>query len=133
MPDLEPVVVIIRGPHNSGRTTLANFLKMFFDENGYRDVKVEDTEPLPNEEKDPWPQRAARNRDLRPVRVRVELADESERDHEREACAKLVESWADEQQRDTLRSMMTLQQKEEIYRGVAILRNVAHAIRARGR
>lgn len=136
MPTLEPVTLVIRGPHNSGRTTLANFLKMFFDEHGYRDVKVEDVAPLPEEQKGSWPERWARNRDLRPIRVRVELAGESERDHEREACAQLVEQIGAEQVRRLPPAMLaTLQASEttEAYRRRDLCAAIAATIRNRGR
>lgn len=67
---LEPVRVVIRGPHNSGRTTLAILFRQFLEENGYRDVKVQDVEPLPTEMKQPFVDRFARNRE-RPIRVTV--------------------------------------------------------------
>ena len=69
----DPVTVIIRGKHDSGRTTLASLLKSFLEENGYRNVTVEDTEPLPRDEKPEFMDRFNRTRDLRPVKIRIEL------------------------------------------------------------
>ena len=67
---LEPVEVIILGPHNTGRTTLASLIKMFLEENGYRDVKIVDTEPLPADQKPSFWDRFQKNRE-RPVIIKV--------------------------------------------------------------
>ena len=69
---LDPLTIIIRGKHDTGRTTAASIIKMFLEENGYRDVKIADTEPLPASEKDEFMRRFERNR-TRPVRIVVEL------------------------------------------------------------
>lgn len=74
---LSPVTVIIRGPHDSGKTTLANLIKLFLEESGYRHVRAQDIEPLPYEQKAPFSDRFSRNRDLRPVLVKVELEEKS--------------------------------------------------------
>lgn len=81
---LSPVTIIIRGPHDSGRTTLAHVIENFLEENGYRHVLVKDTEPLPQEAKASFWERFTRNRDLRPINIVVELeaahaADEYQR------------------------------------------------------
>jgi hypothetical protein len=70
---LDPVTVVVRGKHNTGKTTLANLIKMFLEENGYRHVEVKDVEPLPQEQKDAFWNRFTRNRDLRPINIKVEL------------------------------------------------------------
>jgi len=75
MPKLDPVTIIIRGMHNTGKTTLANLIKMWLDENGYREVTIKDTPPLSQEEKPAFMERFTRNRDLRPVEIRVELEE----------------------------------------------------------
>lgn len=72
---LKPVKVIIRGPHDSGRTTLASLLKNFFEENDYKHVTFKDTEPLPHEQKPSFPERFDRNRERRPIEVVVELEE----------------------------------------------------------
>lgn len=72
MPTLEPVTITIKGPHNSGRTTLANLVKMMLEENSYKEVILNDTAPLSADEKDRFPERFDRNRALRPVQIRVE-------------------------------------------------------------
>lgn len=69
---LRTVEVIIRGPHDTGRTTLASLIRNFLEENGYRDVQVQDTPPLPIEQKASFWDRFQRNRE-RPYRIKVEL------------------------------------------------------------
>jgi Flp pilus assembly CpaF family ATPase len=73
--NLDPVTVIIRGKHDTGKTTLANLLKMFLEENGYRHVVVKDIEPLSQEQKAPFWDRFTRNRDLREVNIHIELEE----------------------------------------------------------
>jgi Flp pilus assembly CpaF family ATPase len=73
MATLAPVKIVIRGPHDSGRTTLASVLRNFLEENGYKHVSVKDTEPLSAEQKAPFWERFTRNRDSRPVEISVEL------------------------------------------------------------
>lgn len=70
---LKPVQIIIRGQHATGRTTLARLIEGFLRETGYRHVEIFDTEPLSHDVKGPYPERSQRNRDLRPVVVKVEL------------------------------------------------------------
>lgn len=72
MPKLDTLTIIVRGKHDTGRTTAASLIKMFLEENGYLDVKVEDTQPLPAEQKDEFMRRFERNK-TRPVRIVVEL------------------------------------------------------------
>jgi Flp pilus assembly CpaF family ATPase len=73
MPTLDALQIIVRGRHDSGKTTVANLIKMFLEENGYRLVSLVDAAPLPQEEKADFMSRFARNRDLRPVSITVEL------------------------------------------------------------
>lgn len=70
-PTLEPVTVTISGKHDSGRSTLANLIKMHLEENDYAHVSVEDTKPLSQDSKDRFPNRFDRNRNLRAVNIRV--------------------------------------------------------------
>lgn len=72
MPKLEPLKIIVRGKHDMGKTTVASLIKMFLEENGFSDVKVDDLPPLPQGEKDAFMNRFMRNRE-RPVRIAVEL------------------------------------------------------------
>lgn len=72
-PTLEPVTVTVSGKHDSGRTTLANLIKMMLEENGYKHVTLNDVAPLPREEKDNFPERFERNKVLRAVDIRVVL------------------------------------------------------------
>ena len=74
MPGLAPLKIVVRGPHDSGKTTVASLVKMFLEENGFGDVRVLDLPPLPTEEKDPFMNRFMRNRG-RPVRITVELEE----------------------------------------------------------
>lgn len=74
MPNLEPLEIVVRGKHDTGRTTVASLIKMFLEENGFRRVTVKDTEPLPSEEKDKFMNRFMRNRE-RPVHIIVELEE----------------------------------------------------------
>jgi|HubBroStandDraft_5_1064220.scaffolds.fasta_scaffold142073_3 hypothetical protein len=74
-PTLDPVTVTISGKHDSGKTTLANLIKEFLKENDYRFVAIEDTSPLPADEKDRFSERFSRNRDLRAVNIRVVLEE----------------------------------------------------------
>lgn len=75
MPKFEPVTVTIKGPHNSGRTTLANLIKMMLEENSYKNVVMNDTSPLPTDEKDRFAERFDRNRALRTVQIHVETIE----------------------------------------------------------
>jgi adenylylsulfate kinase-like enzyme len=74
-PTLEAVTVTVSGKHDSGRSTLANLIKMMLEESGYKHVSFADTEPLPQDAKDRFPERFDRNRTLRAVNIRVVLDD----------------------------------------------------------
>lgn len=63
MPKLEPLEIIVKGNHDTGRTTVSSFIKMALEENGFRFVKVEDTLPLPAGEKPAFMERFMRNRE----------------------------------------------------------------------
>lgn len=76
MPTLEmcpPLEIVVRGPHDSGKTTTASLIKMFLEENGYQHVQLKDLPPLPNDQKPDFMSRFSRNRELRPVTITVEL------------------------------------------------------------
>jgi uridine kinase len=75
-PTLKAVSITISGDHDSGKTTLANLVKMCLEENGYKHISLKDVEPLPHDEKDRFPERFDRNRNLRAVDIRVLLAGE---------------------------------------------------------
>lgn len=64
--------IIVRGAHDTGKTTAASLIKMFLQENGYSDVRMDDLPELPVEQKPDFETRFARNR-AAPVRIRVEL------------------------------------------------------------
>jgi hypothetical protein len=70
---LPRVDIVISGPHDSGRTTLAHVIENFLQENGYKFISVKDTPPLPQEQKAAFWDRFTRNRDLRPVEISVKL------------------------------------------------------------
>lgn len=72
-PTFPAVTVTIEGPHDAGKTTLANLIKMHLEESGYDHVSVEDTKPLDRDAKPSFPERFDRNRALRPVNIRVKL------------------------------------------------------------
>jgi pantothenate kinase-related protein Tda10 len=75
-PTMAPVTITIKGQHDSGRSTLANLIKMHLEETGYRHVSVEDTKPLSSDDKDRFPDRFDRNRTLRAVKISVVLDEE---------------------------------------------------------
>lgn len=77
MSELSPLMITVRGKHDTGRTTAASFIKMFLEENGYSKVVVRDVAPLPQDQKDDFTRRFERNRG-RPVIIRVETEDGSE-------------------------------------------------------
>jgi Flp pilus assembly CpaF family ATPase len=74
MPKLEPLKIIVRGKHDTGKTTVASLIKMFLEENDFRHIVVRDLPPLPAEQKDKFMSRFMRNRD-RPIHITVELED----------------------------------------------------------
>lgn len=69
---LKPLKIIIRGAHDTGRTTVASFIKHALESNGFQDVRVLDMEPLPEDQKPSWWNRFQRNQ-CRPIRITVEL------------------------------------------------------------
>lgn len=75
MKTLDPVTIIIRGKHDTGKTTLARLLEQFLQEHDYRHMAVTDLPPLPHDQKDRFSNRFERNRSLRPVIIRVELEE----------------------------------------------------------
>lgn len=74
MPNDTTVTVIIRGKHDTGRTTMAYLIKDFLlTEGGYENVSVvQDTPPLPSAQKPDMSERLTRNR-RRAVIIKVEL------------------------------------------------------------
>lgn len=74
-PTFEPLEIVIRGKHDTGKTTMANLIRMYLEECGYQHVSVKDTPPLPNEDKPPFMDRFSRNRHRRPVHISVELKE----------------------------------------------------------
>jgi hypothetical protein len=71
------LTIVIRGKHASGKTTVANLIKMFLEESGFVDVKVADIDPLPQGQKPVFEQRFREAR-ARPVRIQVELEGAAE-------------------------------------------------------
>jgi Flp pilus assembly CpaF family ATPase len=76
MPKLESLKIVVRGKHDTGKTTVANLIKVFLEDNGFRQVSIEDVPPLPLEQKAEFVSRFKRNQDLRPVRIVVELEED---------------------------------------------------------
>lgn len=76
MPKLEFLKIVVRGKHDTGKTTVANLIKVFLEDNGFRQVSIEDVPPLPLEQKAEFVSRFKRNRDQRPVRIVVELEED---------------------------------------------------------
>lgn len=68
------IEIIIRGPHNSGRTTAARFIEEALKGHGYQDVRIKDTQPLSATEKEAFPSRLYKNME-KPVRIRVEQSE----------------------------------------------------------
>lgn len=69
-PLTEPVTILIIGKHNTGRSTMASYLKLFLEEHGFKSVTLHDAKALPTDEKEPYTTRSAKNRE-RPVNIRV--------------------------------------------------------------
>lgn len=69
-PLTEPVTILVIGRHNTGRSTMASYLKLFLEEHGFKNVTLEDAKPLPPDEKEPYTTRSVKNRE-RPVNIRV--------------------------------------------------------------
>ena len=74
MNELHPLKIVVRGKHDSGKTTVANLIKQHLQDDGFRDVAVKDVPPLPHDMKEDFVRRLERNRG-RPVRIVVELED----------------------------------------------------------
>lgn len=72
MPNLSPVTIVVRGKHDTGKTTVARLIEEMLRESGFSDVQVHDLPPLPHDMKDRFIDRFERNRE-RPVRIVVEL------------------------------------------------------------
>jgi hypothetical protein len=72
--DLKPLTIIVRGEHDMGKTTIANLIRTFLEDNDFRDVKVIDVDPLLHDQKARWWDRFQRNRE-RPIHIRVELVE----------------------------------------------------------
>lgn len=75
---LETLEIVVRGAHDTGKTTVASLIRMALEEAGFRFVRLEDVEPLPHDQKSRFPDRLERNRG-RPVVVRVELVEDREK------------------------------------------------------
>lgn len=71
---LHPLQIVVRGPHDAGKTTVANFIKMFLEDEGFADVVVRDVPPLPQHLKAELAERIRRNK-KRPIRISVELVE----------------------------------------------------------
>ncbi len=67
----DQVEIIIRGPHNTGRTTLKALIRLALEENGFTRVFSMDTEPLPQNQKAPFSERFEATRQ-RTILIRVE-------------------------------------------------------------
>lgn len=67
---MESVKIVIVGPHNSGRSTLASLIKMFLEETGYTNVSLSDTDSLPDASKEEFFKRWFKNKN-RPVQLTV--------------------------------------------------------------
>ena len=72
---MDPITITVCGKHDSGKTTVANFIKMFLEENGYKKVRLSDVPPLPIDQKPDFMLRFDRNRNLRPVNIVVSLEE----------------------------------------------------------
>jgi len=70
---LRPLTVVVRGEHDSGKTTVARLIEAYLRRCGYRQVTVADVPALPDEEKPDYQVRLARNQERRPVHIVVEL------------------------------------------------------------
>jgi len=68
------IEIIIRGPHNTGRTTAAFLIQQKLREVGYDNVTVDDTKSLHESQKPDITDRFYKNRE-KPVRIKVELVE----------------------------------------------------------
>ncbi len=71
---MQGIEIIIRGTHNSGRTTAAFLIEQKLKEVEYEDVTIVDTKPLPESEKPGITDRFYKNRE-KPVRIKIELVE----------------------------------------------------------
>ncbi len=69
---------MIRGPHDSGRTTIARLFEEFLKSEKWLDVTVDDLPPLPHDQKLDLIDRLHKNME-NPVRIRVELFDSNDK------------------------------------------------------
>jgi|WetSurMetagenome_2_1015567.scaffolds.fasta_scaffold377498_2 hypothetical protein len=86
---MEPLKIVVRGRHDSGKTSVANLIKMALEEAGFLLVAmtlhspagfllvcpVKDTKPLPTGKKAEFQDRLHRNMVSRPIQISVELED----------------------------------------------------------
>lgn len=70
---MDSVKIIIKGKHNTGKTSLANLLKSALEEYGYKHVSFTDAAPMPYDQKPEFTERFKRNREERPVQITVEI------------------------------------------------------------
>lgn len=74
---IAPLKVVVRGRHDSGKTTVAHLIKAALEEAGFKLVgPVKDAKSLPDGEKPSFAERLRRNMVLRPVHITVELEEE---------------------------------------------------------
>jgi len=66
-----PITLTVRGPHNTGRTTLARLVEEALREHGYTDVRFRDQPPLPHDQKPDFQERFPVNQQ-RPILIVVE-------------------------------------------------------------
>jgi hypothetical protein len=90
MSDLVPLTIIVRGPHDTGKTTTASLIKLSLEENGYKNITLKDIPPLASDGKaDFFTERLPRTRQ-RPVTIRVELVEQSVDERGPEAVSRLA-------------------------------------------
>jgi hypothetical protein len=69
-PITEPITILVMGKHNTGRSTMASYLRLFLEEHGFKHVALQDAPALPADEKEAYVTRSAKNRE-RNVNIRV--------------------------------------------------------------
>ena len=74
-PTFEPLKIVVRGKHDSGKTTAASLIKNYFEECGYLHVTLTDAPPLSPKDKPEFMDRFNHNRHLRPVVITVEIEE----------------------------------------------------------
>jgi phage terminase large subunit len=72
---LDPVEIVVRGGHDTGKTSLAQFIKEALRELGYRRVQVVFDSP-PSQGKQDFADRLKRNMREREVHIKTELVEE---------------------------------------------------------